>query len=248
MIALFFLVPLNTALSFPTKNQDCSKCHTLKKEEADALLKIFNKNIKVLSVTGSKAKYLWEVSYESDGKKGLIYIDLPKKHILSGTILDVGSKKNLTQEKLSEINKVNVSLIPLKDAVVIGDKNAKQKVIVFTDPECPFCAKLHEETKKLVTERKDIAFYIKMFPLKMHPAAYEKARTIACEKSLKLLDDAFEKKQLPPPKCTATILDENIKLAGKLGITGTPTLIMPDGRVIAGFHDALSLKNLVDKK
>ena len=124
-----------TALSFPTKNQDCSKCHTLKKEEAAALLKIFNKNIKVLSVTRSKAKYLWEVSYESDGKKGLIYIDLPKKHLLSGTILDLQSKKNLTQEKLSEITRVNVSQIPLRDALVIGDKNAKQKVIVFDDPE-----------------------------------------------------------------------------------------------------------------
>ena len=135
IIALLLIVPAKTALSFPTKNQDCSKCHTLKKEEADALLKIFNKDIKVLSVTRSKAKYLWEVSYESDGKKGLIYIDLPKKHLLSGTILDLQSKKNLTQEKLSEITRVNVSQIPLRDALVIGDKNAKQKVIVFDDPE-----------------------------------------------------------------------------------------------------------------
>jgi len=135
MIALLLIMPVKTALSFPTKNQDCSKCHALKKEEADALLKIFNKSIKVLSVTRSKAKYLWEVSYESDGKKGIIYIDLPKKHLLSGTILDLQSKKNLTQEKLSEITRVNVSQIPLRDALVIGDKNAKQKVIVFDDPE-----------------------------------------------------------------------------------------------------------------
>ena len=135
MIALLLIVPVKNAFSFPVKNQDCSKCHTLKKEEADDLLKIFNKNIKVLSVTRSKAKYLWEVSYESDGKKGLIYIDLPKKHLLSGTILDLQSKKNLTQEKLSEITRVNVSQIPLRDALVIGDKNAKQKVIVFDDPE-----------------------------------------------------------------------------------------------------------------
>jgi thiol:disulfide interchange protein DsbC len=135
IIAFLFIVSVKTALSFPTKNQDCSKCHTLKKEEADALLKIFNKNIKVLSVTRSKAKYLYEVSYESDGKKGLLYIDLPKKHLLSGTILDLQSKKNLTQEKLSEITRVNVSQIPLRDALVIGDKNAKQKVIVFDDPE-----------------------------------------------------------------------------------------------------------------
>jgi thiol:disulfide interchange protein DsbC len=102
--------------------------------------------------------------------------------------------------------------------------------------------------KKVAGERKDIAFFIKMFPLKMHPGSYDKAKTIVCEKSLKLLDDAFEKKQLPAPKCKTTILDENIKLAEKLGITGAPTLILPDGRVIAGFQDSNSLKNLVDKK
>jgi thiol:disulfide interchange protein DsbC len=102
--------------------------------------------------------------------------------------------------------------------------------------------------KKVAAERKDIAFYIKMFPLKMHPGAYQKAMTIVCEKSLKLLEDAFEKKQLPAPKCKTAVIDENIKLGEKLGISGAPTLIMPDGRVISGFHDAQSLKNLIDKK
>ena len=44
----------------------------------------------------------------------------------------------------------------------------------------------------------------------------KKPRTIICEKSLKLLEDAFEQKQIPPPKCKTTVLDENINLAGKL--------------------------------
>jgi thiol:disulfide interchange protein DsbC len=247
-MALFLMLPANTALSFPAKNQDCSKCHTLKKEEAEALLKGFNKNIKVLSVSRSRAKYLWEVSYEAEGKKGIAYIDLPKKHLVSGSVLDLQSRKNLTQEKLSELNKVNASQIPLKDALVIGDRNAKQRVIIFTDPECPFCGKLHDEIKKVVKERKDIVFYIKMFPLKMHPNAYEKAKAIVCEKSLKLLDDAFAKKPLPSAKCQTSVIDDNIKLAERLGITGTPALIMPDGRVVSGFHEADSIKNLIDKK
>jgi len=102
--------------------------------------------------------------------------------------------------------------------------------------------------KKVVNERKDIAFHIKMFPLKMHPNAYDKARAIVCEKSLSLLEDSFEKKQLPAPKCKTAAVDDNIKLAEKLGISGAPTLIMPDGRVVAGFRDAGSLKELILKK
>jgi len=99
--------------------------------------------------------------------------------------------------------------------------------------------------KKVIEKRKDIAFFIKMFPLKIHPGAYEKAKAIACEKSLTLLDDAFAKKQLPKPKCETSVVDDNLKLAEKLGITGAPALILPDGRVIPGYKEADALIELV---
>ena len=50
--------------------------------------------------------------------------------------------------------------------------------------------------KKIVEERKDIAFFIKMNPLKNHPGAYEKAKAIVCEKSLALLDDAHSRQAI----------------------------------------------------
>lgn len=101
--------------------------------------------------------------------------------------------------------------------------------------------------KKVIEKRKDIAFFIKMFPLKMHPGAYEKAKAIVCEKSLTLLDDAFEKKQLPKAKCETSVINENMKLAEELGITGAPALIMPDGRVISGYREADTIIKLVGK-
>ncbi|MBI4688733.1 MAG: thioredoxin fold domain-containing protein [Nitrospirae bacterium] len=101
--------------------------------------------------------------------------------------------------------------------------------------------------KKVIEKRKDIAFYIKLYPLPMHKDAYEKSKAIACEKSLALLEDAFEKKPIPKPKCETTVLDENIKLAQKLGITGTPAIIFPDGILIPGYKDADSLIQMIDK-
>jgi thiol:disulfide interchange protein DsbC len=95
--------------------------------------------------------------------------------------------------------------------------------------------------KKVIEERKDIAFYIKMFPLPMHKGAYDKAKAIVCEKSLALLEDAFANKELPKPKCDTKVIDENIKLAEKLGITGTPALIFPDGRIVPGAMEAKSI-------
>jgi thiol:disulfide interchange protein DsbC len=101
--------------------------------------------------------------------------------------------------------------------------------------------------KKVVAKRQDIAFFIKMYPLPMHKGSYEKAKAIVCEKSLALLEDAFAKKPLPEAKCDSTAVDDNLKLAEKLGIRGTPAIIMPNGIVTPGFKEADSLIELIDK-
>jgi thiol:disulfide interchange protein DsbC len=99
--------------------------------------------------------------------------------------------------------------------------------------------------KKIIEERKDITFYIKVFPIKNQPGAYEKSKSILCEKSLPLLEDAFEKRPIPKPQCETSAVDENIGLAKKLSITSVPSVILPDGRVIPGYKDAKTLINLI---
>ncbi len=97
--------------------------------------------------------------------------------------------------------------------------------------------------KKVIEKRKDIAFYIKMYPLKIHPQAYDKAKAIVCEKSIALLEDAFARKEIPKPKCETMVVDENIKLAERLGISGTPALIFPNGNLVSG---ALEAKKIIE--
>ena len=99
--------------------------------------------------------------------------------------------------------------------------------------------------KKIIEERKDIAFFIKMNPLKNHPAAYEKAKAIVCEKSLALLEDAHLGKPVPKPNCETTAVDESIKLAEKLGLSIVPVLILADGRILPGYKDAKTLLSII---
>lgn len=103
--------------------------------------------------------------------------------------------------------------------------------------------------KKISEKRKDIAFYLKLFPLvKIHPKAYEKSMAIVCKKSLELLEDNFAGKKLPPPECKTKEIDENLKLGERLGITGTPTIIFPDGSIVPGAMDANALISRIDRK
>ncbi len=99
--------------------------------------------------------------------------------------------------------------------------------------------------KKIIEERKDIAFYLKMFPLASHPEAYEKSKTIVCEKSIALLEDAYDKKTVSKQNCGTTAVDENIKLAKKLGLTSVPMVILPNGTLLPGYKDAKTLINLI---
>jgi thiol:disulfide interchange protein DsbC len=123
------------SFGFETKGQDCSKCHTLTPQEAGDILKTLYPGVKILQVEMSPMKASWEVFIESGGRKGLVYLDFSKKYVMAGSLISVKERRNLTQERMAELNKVDVSKIPLEDAVVMGDPKARIRVVVFTDPD-----------------------------------------------------------------------------------------------------------------
>ncbi|MCE5313297.1 MAG: DsbC family protein [Nitrospiraceae bacterium] len=225
---------------------DCKKCHTLTTKEADSILKSLNmKNSKILDIRLSPVKSLWEVSLEDNGNRGLLYVDFSKKFIVSGQIVELATKQNKTETSLYRIEKkVDVSKIKLNQNLVIGNKNAKKKVIIFTDPDCSFCAKLHDEIKKAAKQRNDLVFYIKLYPLEFHKDAYWKSKSIVCTNSLDLLEDNFSGKQIKKADCKTSEVDDNIKTAKALGITATPAIILPDGKLHMGL---LSADKLIER-
>ncbi len=129
------LLPMGYSYAFETRGQECSKCHTFNKDEARDLLKNVIPDVSVLDVRLSPVKGVWEVDFESRGRKAIVYVDFLKKHFFSGALVSIGEKKNLTQERFIELNKVDVSQIPLENALVMGDQKARIRVIVFTDPD-----------------------------------------------------------------------------------------------------------------
>jgi len=229
---------------------DCIQCHKISKDEASVILNGFVD--KVMDVKDGPVKGMWMVEVEAKGRIFPLYLHYSKKYFFAGNIVDIKNRKLIGEEpRPAEKKKVDLNKIPLDDAIVMGNPLAKKGVVVFDDPDCPYCRKLHAEIKKVISQRNDIVFYIKLFPLvKLHPDAYRKSKSIICEKSLeksfKMLDDAFSGKEIPNPRCETTKIDDNIKLGDSLGITGTPTLILPDGTVISGYLTADNLIALID--
>ncbi len=248
ILILFIIWVPNRLMAFGGCERECNKCHRLSKSEAEDILKRLIPEAKIIEINDAPAKGLWEVGINVGDRTGIAYIDFSKENVIFGNIIGIKSRKNLTMERLIQIRRVDFSKIPLKDSIILGNKNASYKVVVFDDPDCGFCRDLHKELKKVVKERKDIVFFIKLFPLKIHRDAYRKAKAIQCENSLKLLEDAFNRKKIPDPTCETDVIDRNIKLAQKLGITSTPTLVLEDGRIIVGVLKAKDLINIIEKR
>ena len=137
IFVLFAASVLNVPLSYGSGNadHDCTKCHKLSPDEAQSIIQGGIPASKVLEVNPGPVKGVWEIVFEVRGQKGIVYVGLSKELLISGDIFDLKAKRNLTGERLSNLNRIDISKIPLDEALVMGDANATKKVIVFTDPD-----------------------------------------------------------------------------------------------------------------
>ncbi|HJV34078.1 DsbC family protein [Geomonas sp.] len=245
-LALFvFAVPAR-AMSGGGCGGDCASCHSITVQEANTLLKDLAvvKEVKPAAVRG-----LYELTLEKEGRTGTAYLDYGKKHLIGGQIYDISTRQPVGAPRpaAKAPERVDPSKLKSDHSLLMGNPKGKKKLFVFTDPECPFCAKMHAELQKLVTMEPDLAIYIKMFPLKMHPHAYDKARVILGENSLQLLEKSYAGGSLPAPgpQDGKKAVDDTMRLAESIGINATPTLVLPDGRIAPGFQEAKVIKELL---
>jgi len=242
--SILAMVPLDAG-AFPpdtAAGKNCIDCHKLDKKEAETLMKKLNPAIVVIDIKPSPVTGLWQIDVEvGEGKRGSLMLDFAKKHFL---ILN----QLIPLDAIGKVRKTDFSKLPLKDAVVLGAKGAKKKVAVFSDPDCPYCRKLHDEMKQVLAKRKDIAFYLFMYPLPMHKDAYKKSQAILCDKSTELLDAAFTGKEVPEPKCGNEQLEKILAVGKEIKIDGTPAIIREDGTILGGYLPADKLIDWIEGK
>jgi thiol:disulfide interchange protein DsbC len=220
-------------------------------EIRDILKKINASNAAVLYIKKSPLAGICEVAIDRGGPPAIFYFDIAKTHLIFGNLVEIKTMINRTAQSAREIQdkkRIDISKISLTAALVLGDLKAEKKVIIFTDPDCPYCSELHKVIKQISDKRKDIAFYIKMYPLEMHKDAYWKSKSIVCNNSMQLLQDCFDKKEIEKTDCKTEEVDNTLKLVKSLGITGTPAIILPDGRLRIGTMPETELTNLIDGK
>ncbi len=179
----------------------------------------------------SKSPYfgLFEVQFDHQ----LVYTDAKAKYILVGSVYDADAKVNLTEQRMRKLNRVDVANLPLDLAFKRVKGNGERKLFVFSDADCPFCAKLENELKVV----DNVTIYTFLFPIdQLHPDSARKSKIIWCAADrVKAWDTFFASGALPDNggDCDNPVEKTHV-LGEKLRVQATPTLIFADGSVIPG--------------
>ena len=153
--------------------------------------------------------------------------------IVEGRIVDPKTKNDLTEERLEVLSRIDFNDLPLMDAIKVVKGNGKRKIAIFSDVDCPYCKKLE---KNELSNVDNITIYTFLYPLAIHPEAEEKSKKIWCAKDrAKAWNEYILEDKLPNNlgDCK-TPISKIIKLGKDLGISSTPTIILPSGKRVPG--------------
>ena len=200
--------------------------------------------IKVQDISFSDERNLYVINV---GDIQPIYMLPDGEHIILGDIFNISEgEAQSTTEKDKDIfrkNKLNTSNLETIDFLA---KKEKYSLTVFTDVDCGYCRKFHNE----IDQYNNLGISIKYlaFPRAgIDSESYTKMVSAWCsdqaDLSITLLKD---NKSIPSNSCENSVA-EQFELGRTLGITGTPALITQSGKLLPGYVPAQELLMLLQK-
>lgn len=183
------------------------------------------------------AKTPYSGLYEVVVGEQLLYTDEQGQYLFDGSIIEVKSRTDLTEQRRHALFAIDFNTLPLNLAVKKVKGNGQRKMAYFTDPNCGFCRKLEKELSQV----NDVTLYLFMYPIFQGSA--EIVRNVHCAKDpVKAWDALMLKGKAPATASCKTPTDQVMALAKKLRVNGTPNLIFADGTQVPGYLPAAELE------
>lgn len=180
----------------------------------------------------------------------VLYMSEDQQFIMSGTLYQVSSQGlvNLTENRLKSIRLEAMKDVKDEDMVIYpAEGERKVRLLVFTDTDCPYCRKLHDEVPELNEMGIEVAYLA--FPRSGPgtPTA-QKMEAIWCQEGderLAAMDRAKSGDENALQSCENAVNDQ-FTLGQRVGVTGTPALIFEDGSLVPGYVPAARLKQMLN--
>jgi len=184
------LCALPAAAQTPAKGADAAKPET----EAAQVKKLLEQRFPGATVSDvSKSPYFGLYEAQFDGQ--MVYTDAKVAYVIVGSVYDAASKQNLSEERQRRLNRIAFDALPLDLAIKRVKGNGTRKLVVFSDADCPFCARLENELKSV----DDVTVYTFLYPIdQLHPdAARQVADHLVRARPVEGLGRSLQRRQAP---------------------------------------------------
>jgi thiol:disulfide interchange protein DsbC len=166
-----------------------------------------------------------------------IYVSQDGNFFIYGDMYQINSNRiiNITNEETKSRRVDLLSSIPLNELIIFKSKNEISAITVFTDVDCGYCRKLHSQ----ISEYNKVGITVKYaaFPRSgIGTQTFTRMVGAWCaDDPKKVITDLKNDKKLNLDFCDDQPIAKHYVIGQKLGISGTPAIITPDGELIPGY-------------
>ena len=153
---------------------------------------------------------------------------------------------NITEQGRAGARKELIDGLDESQMVVFSPakERVKATITVFTDIDCVFCRKLHNEVPEM--NRLGIAVRYLAFPRSgKDTPSYDKLVSAWCSENPQIaLTRAKAGEQIPDAKCVNPVASQ-LELVQQLGINSTPAVVFEDGTLTPGYRTAAEFAQIL---
>ncbi len=176
--------------------------------------------------------------YELARGAEVTYVTADGQYLFTGDLFRIvksGEFPNLSDTRRKELRVKLLAKLPESQMIVFAPAQPKYTVTVFTDPECPWCRKMHSQIAEY--NRLGIKVRYAFFPREgLDSDAARTLDAVWCSADRK---DALTKAKLgqlvPSRNCGVTPVRQSYEVGHQIGVESTPNVVLEDGELIPGY-------------
>jgi len=171
--------------------------------------------------------------YEVDMGTNIAYTDTTGRYFIFGHLFDMQKQVDITSARESEVKESRRVQFPIQylgNAIKTVHGDGSRVLAVFSDPNCPYCKKLEAELSHV----DNVTIYTFLYPVLGEDSKTLAIATWCSKDQSNTWEDWMIGKVRPHLTSCTTPLNDNLVLGSNLGVTGTPTLITDDGKLLPG--------------
>lgn len=195
---------------------------------------------KIESIEKSEFPSIYKVYY---GDIQPLYVSEDGDYFIFGDMFNLNSDGiiNLTEKDILEKRKFFMQDIDDSELIKFTAKNELFSVVVFTDVDCGYCRKLHDEIKEY--NNVGISINYAAFPRSgIGTETFTKMVGAWCSNNPKETITMLKKgEKLKSTFCDSQPIAKHYAIGNKIGVTGTPAIVSSDGELFPGYYSAEDL-------